>query len=254
MDLANLSTIEIVAQATIAVFMIVNPVDPVKIVIFNDVIARQELDRRKAALKIAIMVFVILGAAALIGRELLQLLGINLGAFGVVGGIVVALMGFEMLYGGQSSRTQGTKEVEAETEEESEEDGLMMPLAVPLMAGPGAITTVITMSAISDDGTSLLAALAGVAIVAVCVWLGFAVFGSWFAKLKPTATAMLARQGLLPATHRHATRARRHPHLLRVLTARHPPPGSAAPAGSQKNSVRLRGRRGRSSGGAWSCR
>ena len=69
------------------------------------------------------------------------------------------------------------------------------------MAGPGAITTVVTMSAISDDGTSLLAALAGVAIVAVCVWLGFAVFGSWFAKLKPTTTAMLARiGGLLLAT------------------------------------------------------
>jgi multiple antibiotic resistance protein len=169
MELANLSTVEILAQATVAVFVIVNPVDPVKIIIFNDVIKRQGLDRGKAALKVAILVFAILGVAALVGRELLQLLGINLGAFGVVGGIVVALMGFEMLYGGSMSKTQGGDEVAAETPEEAEEDGLVMPLAVPLMAGPGAITTVITMSAIADDGSTLLAALAGVAIVSVLV-------------------------------------------------------------------------------------
>jgi multiple antibiotic resistance protein len=201
MELANLSTVEILVQATIAVFMIVNPVDPVKIVIFNDVIARQGLDRSKAALRIAVMVLVILGVAALVGRELLQLLGIDLGAFGVVGGIVVALMGFEMLYGGQSSRTQGTVEVEAETPAEAEQDGLMMPLAVPLMAGPGAMTTVITMSAISDDGSTLVATLVAVAIVSVFVWVGFALLGDWFARLKPSATAMLARiGGLLLAT------------------------------------------------------
>ena len=103
----------------------------------------------------AFVTFCILGVVALIGRELLQLVGINLGAFGVVGGLVVALMGFEMLYGGTSSRTQGTKEVEDET---PEEEGLIIPLAIPLMAGPGAMTTVITISAMRDDGTTLLAA------------------------------------------------------------------------------------------------
>ena len=54
--------------------------------------------------------FRILGVAALIRRELLEILGINLGAFGVEGGLVVALMGFEMLCGGTSSRTQGAEE------------------------------------------------------------------------------------------------------------------------------------------------
>ena len=141
---ANLSAVELTVQAFIAVFMIVNPVDPVKIVIFNDVVARQGLDRRAAALKVAFVTFCILGVVALIGRELLQLVGINLGAFGVVGGLVVALMGFEMLYGGTSSRTQGTREVEAE---DPEDEGLIIPLAIPLMAGPGAMTTVITVSA-----------------------------------------------------------------------------------------------------------
>ncbi|MEL7207790.1 MAG: MarC family protein [Actinomycetota bacterium] len=201
MDISNLSGIEIAVQATIGVFMIVNPIDPVKIVIFNEVVARDQLNRSKAAIKVGVIVFGILGVMALLGRELLQLFGINLGAFGVVGGIVVALMGFEMLYGGQSSRTQGTQEAKEAEEEDPDQNGLVMPLAVPLMAGPGAITTVITMSAATDDATALIATLIGVAVVSALVWVGFALLGEWFAKLKPTATAMLARiGGLLLAT------------------------------------------------------
>lgn len=134
----------------------------------------------------------------MIGRELLQLIGINLGAFGVVGGFVVAMMGFEMLYGGKSSRTQGTGEV---AEESDSDEGLIMPLAIPLMAGPGAITTVITVSTFTDDGTSLMAAVVGVAVVSALVFVGFAFLGDAIARLKPRSTAMLARfGGMLLAT------------------------------------------------------
>lgn len=193
-----MSTVDIYIQAFIAIFMIVNPIDPVKIVIFNDVVARQGLKRSAAALRVAVVVFGILAVSALIGRELLQLLGINLGAFGFVGGLIVAGMGMEMLYGGQSSRTQGTEDV---ADEPSEEEGLILPLATPLMAGPGGITTVIAVSTFRDDATTLLAAIVGVAVVSVLVYVGFAYLGGAFAKLKPTTTAMLARfGGLLLAT------------------------------------------------------
>lgn len=192
------NTVEVFIQAAVAIFVIVNPIDPVKIVIFNDVIARQNLGRRVAAMRVAITVFLILSVAAVAGRELLQVMGINLGAFGVVGGLLVGLMGLEMLFGGQSSRTQGRGEVTAEP---VEQDGLIMPLATPLMAGPGGITTVITVSSATDDGKTMLAAVIAVALVAILVWLGFAVLGSSMAKLKPASTAMLARiGGLLLAT------------------------------------------------------
>lgn len=196
--MAAASTIEVFVQAAVAILVIVNPVDPVKIVIFNSVIERQGIDRRKAALRVALVVFGILGVATLAGRELLHLIGINLGAFGVVGGLLVALMGLEMLFGGTSSRTQGTREAEAEP---AEQDGLIMPLATPLMAGPGGITTVITVSSAADDGITTLAALVAVALVSILVFVGFAFLGAKFAKLKPTSTAMLARiGGLLLAT------------------------------------------------------
>lgn len=198
MDIANLSAVELTVQAFIAVVMIVNPVDPVKIVIFNDVIASQELDRRKAAFRVALITMLILVGATLVGRELLQLLGINLGAFGVVGGLVVALMGIEMLYGGTSSRTQGTKEVE---DDDVEEEGLFMPLAVPLMAGPGALTTVITMTSASDDWGVLVAVMIAVVVVCALIFLSFAFLGDLIARASPSSTAMLARiGGLLLAT------------------------------------------------------
>jgi len=193
-----LSTVDIYLQATIAVIIITNPIDPVKIVIFNSVIARRGLDRRKAAIRVALIVFAILGVSAVVGRDLLHLMGINLGAFGIIGGLVVAGMGFEMLYSGGTSRVQGTSEA---TEEPPEDEGLVIPLATPLMAGPGAITTVITVSSFRTDGSTLIAATVAVGIVAVLVFVGFAYLGAVFDKLNPATSAMLARVGgLLLAT------------------------------------------------------
>lgn len=199
----QLSTVDAFVQAAIAVLVIANPVDPVKILIFNTVITERGLGRRGAAAKTALVVFVILAVTALIGREILQLIGINLGAFGVIGGLVVAGMGFEMLAGGGSSRVQGTRDQGARAGPAAAEqsDGLVMPLATPLMAGPGTITTVITVSSLRTGGVGVIAALVAVAIVAVLVFVSFAYLGAAFDKLKPSAAAMLARVGgLLLAT------------------------------------------------------
>jgi len=195
----QISTPEVFLQAFVAIFMIVNPVDPVKIIIFNRVVDTQGLNRRAAAIKVASIVFVILFVAALIGKELLGIMGINLGAFGVVGGFIVASMGVEMLYGGTSSRTQGTKEV---AEESPSDEGLVLPLATPLMAGPGGITTVITLAAATKGGISgIWPTVIGLAAVCVLVFVGFAWLGEAFARLSTTATSMLARiGGLLLAT------------------------------------------------------
>ncbi len=192
------STVDAYVQAAIAVLVIANPVDPVKILIFNSVVTERGLNRHRAALRVSLIVLAILAVTALIGRELLQLIGINLGAFGVIGGLVVAGMGFEMLAGGGSSRVQGSLD---SGDQPGADDGLVMPLATPLMAGPGTITTVITVSSLRGGSTGVIAALVAVAIVAGLVFVSFAYLGRAFDKLKPSAAAMLARVGgLLLAT------------------------------------------------------
>jgi multiple antibiotic resistance protein len=186
------------AQAVIAMLMITAPPDPAKIVFFNSIVANREHRRVPAALRVAVTVFLILGGAAVIGRELLELIGINLGAFGAVGGLVVTGMGFEMLYNGGPSKAQG-KDVEEEGP--SDESGLFLPLSTPLLAGPGAITTAITLSAQSDELGTMLAAVIGAAAVGVVAFASFVWLGGALSKVKPKTLELLMRiGGMLLAT------------------------------------------------------
>ena len=95
----------VIVQSVIAMLVITSPPDPAKILLFNSIIEEQVLNRTKSALKVAVIVFCILGGAALGGDQIAKWMGIDLNAFSVVGGIVVAGMGFEMLYGGGVSKT-----------------------------------------------------------------------------------------------------------------------------------------------------
>jgi multiple antibiotic resistance protein len=116
------------------------------------------------------VVAVTLFGAALVGRELLDVMGINLGAFGVAGGLVVSLMGFEMLFGGEPSRAQGG---EASREQPESFDGsVVVPYAIPFIAGPGAITTVITIAASADNGEGTIVALVAVAVAVILLPIG----------------------------------------------------------------------------------
>ena len=149
-------------QAIISVLVIT---DPVTRGIFFKTLTENEPERRRAYIRtITITVAIVLGVAALAGREILDALGIDLGAFGIAGGLVVALMGFEMLFGGEPSRAQGGKE--AHEEPESFEGSVIVPYAIPFIAGPGAITLVITIAASTGNGEGTLAALIAVAVAA----------------------------------------------------------------------------------------
>jgi len=184
-------------QVVIGMLVITAPPDPVKLLIFNATIERDGTSRAAAALRVALTVFVILGGAALFGARLLRVLGINLDAFSVVGGVVVAVMGFEMLYDGLPSKAQGQNHAKAGPEEDS---GLVMPLSIPLIAGPGAIVTTVTLSS-SNPEVGWLATLIGAAVVAVVSFLGFEFLGGPMARMSARATALVTRlAGLVLAT------------------------------------------------------
>jgi multiple antibiotic resistance protein len=150
-----------------------------------------------AALQVSVTVLFVLGVGAVAGAEIAELMGINLDAFSVVGGIVVAGMGFEMLYGGAPSKAQGQDNSKSGPDEDS---GLLMPLSIPLIAGPGAIVTAVTITTSNPD-CGLIASLIAVATVAVVTFIGFQWLGALLAKLPANATALLMRLGgLLLAT------------------------------------------------------
>ena len=195
--------INFLIQSIIAMVIITTPPDPAKILLFNTTIEAQGKARTASALLVAGVVLVILAGAALIGGPLLNLLGINLDAFSFVGGLIIFAMGVEMLYGGAPSRAQGgdiEKKVQAEGAEE-EDEGLIIPLSIPLIAGPGAIVTAITLSSRGQDIDGYIAAIAGAITVAIVTFASMNYLGGFIAKLSRQATALLIRiGGLLLAT------------------------------------------------------
>lgn len=183
--------LEHVLQSVIAMLIITAPPDPAKVLLFNSIVDKDKSRRTASALKVAMIVFFILGGAALGGAEVAEFLGIDLNAFSVVGGVVVAGMGFEMLYGGKPSKTQGKNPVE--NPEPDESNGLVMPLAIPLIAGPGAIVTTVTISSASEMG--MWAALIGAAVVGLAIFLSFRWLGGLLSGLSPRKTALMLRLG-----------------------------------------------------------
>ncbi len=190
--------INFLIQAIVAMLVITTPFGPDKIILFNTIIEREGLSRTGSALKVALITFGILAGAALIGRELLQLLGIDQNAFSVVGGIVIAAMGFEMLYQGAPSKAQGGK---VDQEEAQAEGGLIIPLSIPLIAGPGAIATTITIATLQDNFFTVIAAIIGAVMVGVVAFVSYEWIGGMMTRLSDTATMLIVRiGGLLLAT------------------------------------------------------
>jgi multiple antibiotic resistance protein len=133
------ANIEHFIQATIAIVAISNPLGaaPVFLALVGDV---DPVKRRYAALRVSLYIFIILFVATLAGSGLLKLFGISLSAFQAGGGLIVLLMGLEMMKGRPTH-------VQHESLQDDETDQLLVPLAMPLIAGPGSIATVMTLAA-----------------------------------------------------------------------------------------------------------
>ena len=149
----------------------------------------QTIERRaRLARMIAVTVFLVLATATFLGEALLELIGASLAAFRVGGGLVLLLMALAML----NAEAGGVRQSRAEANElEAGEVHGVVPIAIPLLAGPGAISTCI----IAAERGALSHQLAVVACIgAVCLV-------AWLALLRADAIArVLGVTGLNIAT------------------------------------------------------
>ena len=129
--------------------------------------AGDALARQRLANTVTLTVLAVLAGAAVFGEALLKILGASLPAFQVGGGLVLLLMALAML----NAQVGGMRQSRAEVEElESGALTGVVPLAVPLLAGPGAIsTTIIAAQAGGVAHTSAL--LACIALVCALLWV-----------------------------------------------------------------------------------
>lgn len=150
----------------IALLAIVNPLGavPIFVALTNGASATE---RRKIARIVVASVLIILVAALLLGDWMLQLFGITIYSFGVGGGILILLMAIAMLQARLSPISQTEEEAR---EGEAKDSVAVVPLAMPLLAGPGAISTVILYAHKSPGAAHYLMMLVDIVVVSVLLW------------------------------------------------------------------------------------
>lgn len=160
--------ITFVISAFVTFFTIIDPVGLAPVVIGLtanlDDAQRKVIVTRATVISAAIIAFF-----AVVGRFLLDRLGIQLYAFDMAGGALLFLVAVDMLFG----RPSGTRETKAEADEAmTREDVSIFPLAVPMIAGPGTIaTTILYVDIATPHPLDLLAVAAAIICSLLTAWL-----------------------------------------------------------------------------------
>jgi multiple antibiotic resistance protein len=190
---------ELLAAFVVSLSAIFFVVDPFSAVPFFLAMTRDHgvEKRRETALRAAITAGVVMASFAIAGEWIFRLLGISLGAFKVAGGVVLLLLALDMIRT-QPSRTRITEgEVAAGADKD---DIAIVPLAMPLLAGPGSIATCIVLMARTrgEPFWFKLAVLAAIAVTAGASFLVLAGAARTEKVLGRTGLAILERAaGLL---------------------------------------------------------
>ena len=156
-------------KMVVTLFVIVDPVG--NIPLFLNATEKWPLARRTHAARMAaVTVFVVLSLAALLGEQILHLFGISLASFSVGSGILLLLLAISML----QARTSALRQTPEEAEEAVEREALgVVPLGIPLLAGPGAISNVMISVQHHPGWGGLLLILFPIGVVSVSVWGSF---------------------------------------------------------------------------------
>jgi multiple antibiotic resistance protein len=130
-----------------SIFLLVDPLAAIPT--FLVMTADSDRTRRQSmALRAAVTCFVVLAAFGIAGRFIFNLFGITLPAFKIAGGIILGLIGLDMV----QARRSRTKETPGDTKESVEKEDIgIIPLGIPMLAGPGSISTVMVLLSQAPD-------------------------------------------------------------------------------------------------------
>lgn len=124
--------------------------------------------RQRTARKGAVTTFIVLAAFAIAGEGIFRLFGITLPAFEIAGGVILLLIGLDML----EAKRSPTQEVPGDTMAAAQkEDAGIVPLGVPMLAGPGAITSVMVLVGQAQTHWQMAAILVSIAVTALACYL-----------------------------------------------------------------------------------
>ncbi len=175
-------------QLLFTMFIVIDPIGIVPLFL-STVSHLDEPERRKIAGKAILVALFVLTVFVMVGRWILKFFGISPGAFYVAGGVLFFLISMDMLF----ARSKRTKTSSAEEPEDSSSLAVF-PLAIPMISGPGAITTIMLYSADArswPETTALL--LAAIVPVLACEYLAMRSSGLILRVLGKTGVSVVER-------------------------------------------------------------
>ena len=158
--------LEIFIQSFTLYFIVVDPIGctPIFFVITQNLNAKEKI---KTAISATIIAATILLFFALLGSYILKYLNITFSAFTIAGGIILFIISLEMLFNKRQQRKE--ENINFQSENIS-----VFPLAIPLLAGPAAITSVIVL--VSDIGNNYVNQILGITSLILVMFLTFIIF------------------------------------------------------------------------------
>ncbi|MDH3309497.1 MAG: MarC family protein [Gammaproteobacteria bacterium] len=135
-----------------------------------------EAARRRTAFRGTLIAGGILVVFVLVGDSLLNALGIGMPAFQIAGGALLFLLAVEMVF----ARHSGVRSTTAREQREAEtrKDISVFPLAIPLIAGPGALTSVLLMVGEQGDDPLVIGSVLAVIVVVLLITLASLLFSA----------------------------------------------------------------------------
>ncbi len=180
----------------IGLMAILNPIGAIPVFI-NLTSQQSDAERRETALIAGISIAVVLLISLVAGEAILRMFGISIASFRVGGGILILLMAISMMSATMSPARQTPEEARDAVLKDSV---AVVPLAIPLVAGPGAISTMILYANRSKGVVDDMMLAVGIVVAAAVVWGMFRAAQPLAARLGRTGINVVTRiMGLVMA-------------------------------------------------------
>lgn len=178
-------------ENTILLFVAVDPIALVPIFASLTQGLNKE-DIRKIYIQATVVSFFILSLFYLFGTAILDVMGISMSSFKIIGGLFLVAIAFQMVLEQRQTRRQNTAEVALD--DESIQSLAIFPLAIPLIAGPGAMTTALLIAETnSNDPKEMLINFAPIFIIIILVAFAMWLSASLSKKVGPTIIIVIQK-------------------------------------------------------------
>jgi multiple antibiotic resistance protein len=189
-------TLEFAAISLSLIFFIVDPLGTAPIFL-SITEGKSAQERNRTALRASVITFLILLVFAFVGEWILRLLRVTISSFQIAGGILIFIIALSML---QARRSRAKSTPREEHEKHEGEDVAVFPLAIPMLSGPAAITTVMVLINLSTSLTQRALVILAIFLTCLLTYLILRASGRVLGLLGQTGINVLTRlMGLLLA-------------------------------------------------------